>query len=164
MAEEAAAALASSSAASGARDFLGATALADTTVLPLAVLDGEALPVVEIVPESGFFDFEAKYTEGRTRYLVPAPLEDSVAKRAQRYAAMSYRKMGLSGIARADFIVTEDGTPMFLEVNTIPGMTATSLSPMAAADTGVSFAELVERLLLGARLFLDDRGSSSDLP
>ena len=132
--------------------------------ITVAVLEGKALPVVEIVPDSGFFDFEAKYTEGRTNYLVPAPLEESVAVAAQRYAEVSYRKMGLSGIARADFIVTDDGTPMFLEVNTIPGMTSTSLSPMAAAETGVSFAELVERLLLDARLFLNDRGSSPNFP
>ncbi|MEC7240347.1 MAG: D-alanine--D-alanine ligase [Myxococcota bacterium] len=136
----------------------------DGREITVAVLEGEALPVVEIVPESGFFDFEAKYTEGRTSYLVPAPLEEGVAVAAQRFAEISYEKMGLAGIARADFIVTADGTPMFLEVNTIPGMTATSLSPMAAAETGVPFAELVERLLLGARLFLEDRGSSPDFP
>ena len=132
--------------------------------ITVAVLEGEAFSVVEIVPESGFFDFQAKYTEGQTRYLVPAPLEASIAEAAQQFALESYRKLGLAGIARADFIVTEDGVPMFLEINTIPGMTATSLSPMAAADCGISFAELVERLLLGSRLFLEDRRSPSNLP
>jgi D-alanine-D-alanine ligase len=125
--------------------------------ITVAVLEGEAFPVVEIVPDSGFFDFEAKYTEGRTRYLVPAPLDDEVARSAQTFAKAAYRKMRLSGIARADFIVDETGTPMFLEINTIPGMTATSLSPMAAAEAGIPFEELVEKLLLGARLELKPR-------
>lgn len=132
--------------------------------ITVAVLDGQAMPVVEIVPESGFFDFEAKYTEGSTRYLVPAPLDEEVAEAAQRHAVESYTKMGLSGIARADFIVDAEGIPVFLEINTIPGMTATSLSPMAAAETGISFEELVERVLLGSRLYLDDRRSLAKLP
>ena len=120
-----------------------------------AVLDGEALPVVGIVPNEGFFDFEAKYTEGTTRYEVPATTVSSdVQEKARRYAATAYRTLGLSGIARADFIVDERGTPWFLEIITIPGMTATSLSPMAASCVGLSFEDLVERLLLNARLHL----------
>ena len=122
--------------------------------ITVAVLDGVALPVVEIVPDSGFFDFEAKYTEGKTRYIVPAPLDEEVARASQNFAVIAYQKMRLSGISRADFIVDQSGTPMFLEINTIPGMTATSLSPMAAAEAGISFEELVEKLLLGARLEL----------
>lgn len=120
-----------------------------------AVLDGEALPVVGIVPNEGFFDFEAKYTEGTTRYEVPATTVSlDVQERARRYAATAYKTLGLSGIARADFIVDEHGTPWFLEINTIPGMTATSLSPMAASCVGLSFEDLVERLLLNAKLHL----------
>ena len=117
-----------------------------------AVFNGEALPVVLIRPKEGFFDFEAKYTEGCTDYLVPAPLPDEVCDSAQSQAQEAYDQLGLSGIARADFIVDKNGTPWFLEINTIPGMTATSLSPMAAAAIGISFEQLVERQLLGARL------------
>mgnify|MGYP001467025287 CR=1 FL=1 len=117
-----------------------------------AVFEGESLPIVLIRPKEGFFDFEAKYTEGRTDYLVPAPLPDVVTDSAKRQAFDAYRRLGLSGIARADFIVDEHGVPWFLEINTIPGMTATSLSPMAASANGIEFDELVERQLLGAQL------------
>jgi D-alanine-D-alanine ligase len=125
------------------------------TEITVAILEGQALPVVAIRPEGGFFDFEAKYTKGRTRYIVPADVDEAAAARAQRDAVVAARVLGLGGICRADFIVDEQGTPWFLEVNTIPGMTETSLSPMAAAEAGVDFDELVERVLLGARLHLD---------
>lgn len=123
--------------------------------ITVAVLDGVAMPVVAIRPVDGFFDFDAKYTKGQTEYLVPAPIAEAVAQNAQEQAAASYRALSLSGIARADFIVDASGTPWFLEINTIPGMTATSLSPMAAAALGVSFEELVERLMRSARLHLE---------
>ena len=126
--------------------------------ITVAVLDGRALPVVAIVPDSGFFDFEAKYTKGCTTYEVPATrVSAETQAAAQRHAVTAFERLGLAGIARADFIVDEAGTPWFLEINTIPGMTATSLSPMAAQGVGVSFEELVERVLLGARLRLQRR-------
>jgi D-alanine-D-alanine ligase len=115
--------------------------------ITVAVVDGVALPVVRILPESGFFDYEAKYTKGKTRYEVPAAIPDEVKQRAAAAAAAAYRTIGCSGLARADFIIRADGVPVFLEINTLPGMTATSLSPMAAGATGVSFPELVERIL-----------------
>lgn len=120
--------------------------------ITVAVLDGEPLPVVRILPESGFFDFEAKYTKGLTRYEAPANLPPAVIEAAQRAAVTSYKVIGCRGLARADFIVRADGTPVFLEINTIPGMTATSLSPMAAGCVGIDFPTLVERLLLAARV------------
>lgn len=120
--------------------------------ITVAVLEGRALPVVAIIPESGFFDFEAKYTKGRTRYVVPAPIPEAVASSAQRSAEIAFRALGLCGVARADFIVDAQGTPWFLEINTIPGMTATSLSPMAAGAVGLSFEDLVETLLGSAAL------------
>lgn len=119
--------------------------------ITVAVLDGVALPVVRIVPDSGFFDFEAKYTAGRTRYEAPAALPATTTEAAQRQAVAAWKALGCRGLARADFMVRADGTPVFLEINTIPGMTATSLSPMAAGCVGISFEELVERLLLLAR-------------
>ncbi len=118
--------------------------------ITVAVVDGVPLPVVQIVPDSGFFDFEAKYQKGRTRYVCPAELPASTTLAAQAAAAAVYARLGCRGLARADFMVRSDGVPVFLEINTIPGMTATSLSPMAAAATGVSFEALVEKILMGA--------------
>ncbi|MCB9761953.1 MAG: D-alanine--D-alanine ligase [Alphaproteobacteria bacterium] len=125
--------------------------------ITVAVLEGRALPVVSIVPDSGFFDFEAKYTKGRTRYIVPAPIDPLVAEAAQRYAVTAYERLDLGGVARADFIVDADGVPWFLEINTIPGMTATSLSPMAAGAVGIDFGALVEEILCAARLRIERR-------
>ncbi len=111
--------------------------------------------MVGIRPRHDHFDYEAKYTEGATEYDVPARIPEAVAERAQRLAERVFEHLGLAGLARADFIVDAGGTPVFLEVNTIPGMTATSLSPMAAAAAGIGFEELVERVLLAARLHLE---------
>jgi len=123
--------------------------------ITVAIFNSHPLPVVSIRPHSSrFFDFEAKYTKGQTDYLVPAPLPEAIVKDAQRQALIAYERLGLWGVARADFIVDEQQKSWFLEINTIPGMTATSLSPMAAAAIGMSFETLVEELLLGARLWL----------
>ncbi len=124
--------------------------------ITVAVLEGTPLPVVKIEPLNEIFDFAAKYEKGKTRYLVPAPIPESVAARAQDYARIAYTVLGLSGVARADFIVDAEGTPWFLEINTLPGMTETSLSPMAAGQVGMSFEDLVERLLHGARCHVPD--------
>lgn len=115
--------------------------------ITVAVLMGKALPVVRIVPKSGFFDFEAKYTEGMTTYEVPGVIRQDAADHATVAAVAAYEALGCKGLCRADFIVPESGDPVFLEINTIPGMTATSLSPMAAGAVGVPFDELCERLL-----------------
>ena len=121
--------------------------------LTVAVLEGVPLPVVEICPKEGFFDLDAKYTKGMTDYLVPAPISDEVAQNAQQQAKAAFDQLQMQGIARADFILTDRG-PVFLEINASPGMTATSLSPMAAQAVGISFPELVEQILLGATLKL----------
>lgn len=123
--------------------------------ITVAVLDGAALPVVEIRPLSGHFDFEAKYTKGQTEYLVPAPIDPVIAATAQQHAEIAYRTVGLSGVSRADFIVDAEGIPWFLEINTIPGMTATSLTPMSAGATGISFEDLVEMSVKSAQLHID---------
>jgi len=136
------------------------------TEITVAVIDGSAMPVVEIRPLTGTFDFEAKYTKGQTEYLVPAPIDPVVAATAQSAAEIAFQHVGLSGVARADFIVDEQGIPWFLEINTIPGMTATSLTPMAAGATGVSFEDLVEMALKGAQLHVErgDQITSSSGP
>ena len=129
--------------------------------ITVAVLEGEAFPVVRIVPDSGFFDFEAKYTEGKTVYEVPGAISEGATLAAQAAARVAYTALDCSGLCRADFLVREDDTPVFLEINTIPGMTATSLSPMAAAAVGIEFAELVERILLMAKCMdVENPGSS----
>lgn len=133
--------------------------------ITVAVLDGVALPVVGIVPEDGFFDYDAKYTKGRTRYEVPATrIPEETHAIAQRHAVTSYTRLGLAGVARADFLVDDQGVPWFLEINTIPGMTATSLSPMAAGGVGISFGELVERVLLSAVCHLDRHDNTPKTP
>ena len=121
----------------------------------MAVLNGEALPVVEVVPKSGFYDYEAKYTLGATEYFCPADLSEEMTKKLQAYSLQICRRMGCEGVARADFIISEDQIPYFLEVNTLPGMTSTSLVPKSALASGISFEELVEKILLSARLKIE---------
>jgi D-alanine-D-alanine ligase len=106
----------------------------------------EALPAVEVVPESGFFDFEARYTVGKTEYFVPARLSDSVAAEAARLALEAHRLLRCKDLSRVDMIIKED-RPYVLELNISPGMTETSLLPLAAEAAGLSFADLVERLV-----------------
>lgn len=117
----------------------------------VGVLAGKALPIVEVVADGGFYDYAAKYTSGKTEYLVPAPLAEVVYDALQRDAELSFNSLGCRGAARVDFMVTEQQT-YFLEVNTIPGMTETSLLPKAAACDGMDFATLVERILVDASL------------
>jgi D-alanine-D-alanine ligase len=117
----------------------------------VGVLDGEALPIIEIVPKSGFYDYEAKYTAGATEYILPAPYEPALYHRMQQEAVEACRVTGCSGAARVDFMVRENAFSC-LEINTIPGMTATSLLPKAASEAGMSFEELVQRILEGAGL------------
>lgn len=118
----------------------------------LGVLDGTPLPLVEIVPEGGFYDYASKYTPGRTRYLCPAPLGPEETREAVRAGCAAYRVLGCSGAARVDLMIDSAGRPWVLEVNTIPGMTPTSLLPKAAAVAGMSFADLAEGILAGAGL------------
>jgi D-alanine-D-alanine ligase len=117
----------------------------------VGVLDGAPLPIIEVVPKSGFYDYDAKYTAGRTEYLLPAPLPAELTGRIQQAAVEVFRLLGCAGAARIDFMVR--GEEFFcLEVNTIPGMTETSLLPKAAQAAGLSFDDLVERILAGAGL------------
>ena len=114
--------------------------------LTVAVLGDEALPVIEIVPQHGLYDYECKYTPGMSRYICPAELPDDVTERLKELSLLSCRTLGTSGVVRVDFRLAPDGTPYCLELNTIPGMTATSLVPMAAKARGLSFEDLCERI------------------
>lgn len=106
----------------------------------------EILPIVEICPASGFYDYEAKYTAGLTEKIVPARLEEPVATRARHLAEDAHALLGCRGMSRVDFIVGPEG-PTVLEINTIPGMTPTSLLPRAAQAAGISFTEMITRII-----------------
>lgn len=108
------------------------------------------LPPVEIVAPDGFYDFSAKYQKGRTQYLCPAPLPAAVTKQITQLAIKTYHALGCSGAARVDFRITPRGKPYVLEINTVPGMTETSLLPMAAGKAGLSYDVLTERILQSA--------------
>lgn len=114
--------------------------------LTVTVLDGKALPVVEIKPLNGWYDYTNKYQKGKTEYIAPAHLDESVALLVQLYAERIWKALGLSAYARIDFRY-DDVKPYFLEVNTLPGMTPLSLTPMAAKAAGMSFAELLKNII-----------------
>lgn len=107
----------------------------------------EALPIIEIVPHSGRYDYHSKYTKGATQYIVPAQLSADICCQVQKVALDAFAILGCCGIARVDIMLDNNNNPFVLEVNTIPGMTATSLVPKAAAAAGILFPELCERLL-----------------
>ncbi len=118
----------------------------------VGVLNGEALPTLEIAPKSGFYDYKSKYTKGMTEYIVPARIDEGVSTKLMRWSETLCKAIECEGTARVDYIVPDGGDPVFLEVNTIPGMTELSLVPKAAAHIGIGFDEVCERLLDGARL------------
>lgn len=120
----------------------------ELTVAVLGTEELEALPVIEIVPRSGKYDYQSKYTKGASEYLVPAPLDDAVTKAVQDLALRAVRVFGCTGVVRADIMLGADQIPYVLEVNTVPGMTATSLVPKAAKAVGISFPDLCEKVLL----------------
>jgi len=120
--------------------------------ITVGILNGKHLPVVEIVPKSGFYDYDSKYTPGKTEYIVPARLPQEIAEKAQKLGVAACRALQCSGAVRVDFRLDRKGNLMILEVNTIPGLTETSLLPMAAVEAGIDFPTLTERMILSARL------------
>ena len=116
----------------------------ETTV---GILDGRPLPVVEVRPKSGAYDYLNKYTAGRTEYFCPAPFEAAVTDRIQRAALQAFRAIGGRDYARVDVMVRAGGEPVVLEVNMLPGMTPTSLLPKAAAAAGMNYEQLCQRML-----------------
>lgn len=119
--------------------------------IAVSVLDGEALPAVEAIVRGGdFFDFESRYEIGNTDYVCPAELETALAQRLAAIAVETFQLLDCHGFARVDFMVPDEGEPQVLEVNSIPGLTQTSLMPMAAEAAGIEFDELAERLLATA--------------
>ena len=116
----------------------------------VAILAGQALPVIKIEPANEFYDYEAKYLRNDTRYLCPCGLSKEREGEMQRLALQGFALIGGSGWGRVDFLVSEAGQPCLLEVNTVPGMTDHSLVPMAARQAGMNFEQLVLRILEAA--------------
>jgi len=118
--------------------------------LTVGVLNGRALPPVEIITENNFYDYEAKYKKSTTQYIVPAPLPKRLKEKILRISEKAYKILECRGAVRIDFRIDEKGAPYLLEINTIPGMTERSLLPKAALSAGISFSELIERILEGS--------------
>ncbi|MCB0713349.1 MAG: D-alanine--D-alanine ligase [Ignavibacteriae bacterium] len=116
----------------------------------VGVLDGEALPVVEIRPKSGIYDYTNKYTSGRTEYFCPADLPLAISEELQTLALRAHNVLGCTGYSRVDFRLDEQGEAWCLEVNTLPGMTSTSLFPKGAKADGIEYGEVCEQIIRAA--------------
>jgi D-alanine-D-alanine ligase len=113
----------------------------------VGILGSEALPIVEVRPKTGVYDYQSKYTAGATEYLCPAPFDSGTTNRIQAAAFGAFQAVGGRDYARIDVMVRPNGEPVVLEVNTLPGMTETSLLPKAAAAAGLTYAELCQRMI-----------------
>ena len=113
----------------------------------VAVVDGEAYPIIEIAPKEGFYDYKNKYQAGSTVETCPAEIPDAQTKEMQRLAVLGAKVLGITGYCRLDFMMREDGRMYCLEANTLPGMTPTSLIPQEAAVLGISYPDLCEKLI-----------------
>ena len=118
--------------------------------LTVAVFDGKPYPLVEIVPVSGLYDYEAKYTKGKSEYIVPADVPPEVSEALSSAAARLFDEVGCRGLARVDFILREDGRWFCLEINTVPGLTELSLAPMAMGHTGIGFDRMIQMMVEAA--------------
>jgi D-alanine-D-alanine ligase len=116
----------------------------ETTV---GILDGQPLPVVEVRPKQGGYDYTNKYTAGNTEYFCPADFDATTTRRIQEAALAAFNAVGGRDYARVDVMVRPDGSPAVLEVNTLPGMTETSLLPKAAMVAGMTFPQLCQRMV-----------------
>ncbi len=135
----------------------------------VAVLNDRALGAIEIVPSQPFYDYGAKYTAGRSAYHMPARLSPERYRGVLTQAVAAHRALGCTGASRVDMIVSERGNEVLLEVNTVPGMTATSLLPKIAGHAGLDFGALLEEILGAARLHAQPTGNGrerrvADLP
>lgn len=116
----------------------------------VGILGDEALPAVEIIPRGGIYDYKHKYTAGATKEICPAPIDKEKAAMLKDFAMRAFRALGLRDFARIDFKENTEGTPCFLEANTLPGLTETSLLPLAASAAGISFPALIDRMAQAA--------------
>lgn len=120
--------------------------------ITVGILNEQALPVIQIAPKRKFYDYKAKYTTGLTEYLVPAPITRKAYTKAQELGMLAHKALGCRAFSRVDMILEETGRVLILEVNSIPGLTSTSLLPKAAAEVGIDFAIMCEMLIESALL------------
>lgn len=120
--------------------------------ITVGILNDLPLPIIEIAPKTGFYDYHSKYTKGETEYIIPARISREKYLYAQEISLKAFRALGCSSCARVDLMTDEEGNPFIIDVNTMPGMTETSLLPKAAEYAGISFGELAEQILLSAGL------------
>lgn len=113
----------------------------------VGLLGGKALPPIEIIPKSGFYDYAAKYQAGATVEICPADIDEQTDKKLRDAAVAAYNALHLDSYARVDFLLDENGEPFCLEANTLPGMTPTSLLPQEAAVEGLNYADLCEKII-----------------
>ncbi|MCM8784046.1 MAG: D-alanine--D-alanine ligase [Candidatus Omnitrophica bacterium] len=118
--------------------------------ITVAILEDRALPVIQIVPQRKFYSYEAKYKDRETGYLLPAPIGKDLQEKAKINAVKAHRALGCSGFSRVDMILSKEGIPVVLEVNTIPGLTSRSLLPKAAQAEDISFPYLCLKILESA--------------
>jgi D-alanine-D-alanine ligase len=115
--------------------------------LSVGILGGSAMGIVEIRPASGVYDYASKYTKGMTEYLAPAPLDGPLSETIRAAAETAFAACGCRDYARVDFMLSEQGEPFLLEINTLPGMKETSLLPMSARCAGLDFTALVKEMV-----------------
>jgi D-alanine-D-alanine ligase len=115
--------------------------------LTVGILGNKPLPIVEIKPSHNLYDYDCKYTEGMSEYIVPAELSDSIERSLSEDALKIYKTIGCRHYARADFRLNDDGQHYLLEINTLPGMTSTSLLPKAAKAAGLEFSDLIDTII-----------------
>lgn len=135
-------------------DGLKRAATSDDTILiedfiqgreiTVAVLGEKALPIIEIIPKNAYYDYESKYAAGGSEHIVPAPIDAETTKTIQELAVKAHSVLGCKTYSRVDFILTEENQPVILEVNTLPGMTPTSLFPDAAKVIGLDYDSMIE--------------------
>ncbi len=122
----------------------------DGQEVTVGILEEEALPVIEIVPREDFYNYEAKYTPGKTEYILPARIPEETYREVQQLALKVHESIGCEGYSRVDLRLDRKFKPYVLEINTLPGMTETSLLPKAAKDAGIGYDDLVEKILSSA--------------
>src|SRR5690625_1820707 len=106
-----------------------------------------ALPIIEIIPKNDYYDYDSKYSDGGSEHIIPARIDKSTTKKIQDFAILAHQSLGCKTYSRVDFILTQDLTPVILEVNTLPGMTPTSLFPDSAKSVGMSYEEMIEKFV-----------------
>ena len=118
--------------------------------LTVTIIGQQAYPIVEIIPKHKFYDYECKYEKGMSNYICPAELPNTLTDKIQNISLDIFNILQCSGYARADFILDKNNNPWFLEINTLPGMTATSLVPKSAMAAGISFNDLIQMIINGS--------------